>query len=264
MSKVFILNSRTEKIVEENRKLPKITIITSVLNDEKGIEKTIKSVLKQNYKNLEYIVIDGGSTDRTKSIIKKYKRYINKYDSKKDKGIYHGFNRGLSFATGDLIGIINSSDIYTKDAFRFLSKYYHNYPSSDFFFGSVRKHYGILYGYKPWKIFFSWGFYSSHSTGFFIKKHAAKALGKYNTKYKISSDYDYFYRMIVKKKFKGVSTKKNEIFGIFARGGFSSRVPMFERTLEELLIRKDNGQNILSLLFIFFLKIFFNFKKMND
>ena len=250
--------------MKKNKKLPKITIITSVLNDENGIEKTIKSVLNQKYENLEYIVIDGGSIDRTRSIISKYKKYLHKYESKKDKGIYYGFNRGLSFASGDLIGIINSSDVYTKDAFKYLIKYYQNYPNSDFFFGSVKKHYGILYGYKPWKIFFRWGFYSSHSTGFFIKNHAAKVLGKYNTKYKISSDYDYFYRMIVKNKFKGMGTKKNEIFGVFARGGFSSRVPMFERTLEELSIRKHNGQNIIMLLFIFFLKIFFNFKKMND
>ena len=64
------------------------------------------------------------------------------------------------------------------------------------------------------------GFYSSHSTGFFIKKEAAKIVGKYNLKYKYSSDYDYFYRMIVKHNLNGVGTKKNEIFGNFQRGGF--------------------------------------------
>ena len=102
-----------------NRK-PKITIITSVLNDEKGIEKTIKSVINQKYKNLEYIVIDGGSKDKTIKIIKKYKKFITKFISEKDEGIYYGFNRGLSLATGDLIGIINSNDIYTKNAFNLL------------------------------------------------------------------------------------------------------------------------------------------------
>ena len=246
------------------KKEPKISIITSVLNDEMGIEKTIKSVINQKYKNLEYIIVDGGSTDKTLKIIKKYKKYITKIVSKKDNGIYYGFNRGLSLATGDLIGIINSSDVYTKKAFKFLIQYYKNYQNADFFFGAVKKHYGILYGYKPWKIYFSWGFYSSHSSGFFIKKSAAKIVGKYNTKYKISSDYDYFYRMIVKHKFKGVGTKKDELFGIFARGGYSSKVPMINRTLEEILIRKNNGQNILMLLFIFFIKIVFNFKKLNN
>ena len=70
-----------------------------------------------------------------------------------------------------------------------------------------KKHWGILYGYKPYKIFWSWGFYSSHSTGF-IKTNSAKKVGLYNLKYKYSADYDYFFRMIVKNKLKGVGTKK--------------------------------------------------------
>ena len=80
----------------------------------------------------------------------------------------------------------------TKDSLCILQKYYQNYKNADFFFGSVRKHWGILHGYKKWKIHFSWGFYSSHSTGFFIKKEAARIVGNYNLKYKYSSDYDYF------------------------------------------------------------------------
>ena len=240
---------------------PKITIITTVKNDEKRIKKTILSVLSQNYKNLEYIIIDGGSTDGTLEIVKKYSTKIFYWEiNKNDKGIYDGFNRGLSFASGDLIGIINSGDIYTPDAFKYLIKYYNLNPNVDFFFGSVKKHYGILYGYKPYKIRYSWGFYSSHSSGFFIKKNAFKKVGYYNLKYKISSDYDYFYRMIVKCKLKGVASKKNELFGIFARGGYSSKFTFFERTLEELLIRKNNNQSIFTILFIFVLKIIFNYK----
>ena len=65
-----------------------------------------------------------------------------------------------------------------------------------------------MHGYKPWKIHFTWGFYSSHSTGFFIKSEAAKKIGDYNLEYKYSADYDYFYRMIIKHKLKGVGTKK--------------------------------------------------------
>ena len=80
------------------------------------------------------------------------------------------------------------------------------YP--DFIFGSVRKHWGVLHGYKPWKVKYSWGFYTSHSTGFYIKKSSADKVGLYNLKYRFSSDYDYFYRMIVKHKMIGVSTKR--------------------------------------------------------
>ena len=96
------------------------------------------------------------------------------------------------------------------DALKILVDYHNRYKNVDFFFGSVRKHWGVLHGYKPWKIYYTWGFYSSHSTGFYIKKDAAKVVGKYNTKYKLSSDYDYFYRMIVKHKLKGIATKKRK------------------------------------------------------
>jgi glycosyltransferase involved in cell wall biosynthesis len=240
---------------------PKITIITTVKNDEKRIEKTILSVLSQNYKNLEYIVIDGGSTDATLEIIKKYSSKLSYWEiNKEDKGIYDGFNRGLNFATGDLIGIINSGDIYTERAFEYLIKYYNLNPNVDFFFGTVKKHYATLHGYKPYKIKYSWGFYTSHSTGFFIKQKAFKKVGYYDLKYKISSDYDYFYRMIVQHKLKGVASKKSELFGIFARGGYSSRFTFFERTLEELLIRKNNNQHIITILFILIIKIIFNYK----
>ena len=99
--------------------------------------------------------------------------------------------------------------------FHILKKYIINFPEKDFIFGAVKKHWGVLYGYKPYKIFWSWGFYSSHSTGFFIKTNSAKKVGLYNLKYKYSADYDYFFRMIVKNKLKGVGTKKNELFWNF-------------------------------------------------
>ena len=193
---------------KKNKKTPLFSIITVVLNGEKHIEKCIKSVLNQKVKDIEYIIIDGGSSDKTIKIIKKYKAYINIILSEKDDGIYDAFNKGLKVASGDLIGFVNADDVLTPEALEILVKYFNNYPNKDFFFGAVKKHWGVLHGYKPWKINFSWGFYSSHSTGFFIKKDAAKIVGTYITKYKYSADYDYFYRMIVKHKLKGIGTKK--------------------------------------------------------
>ena len=137
-----------------------------------------------------------------------------------------------------------------------------DYSEADFFFGAVKKHWGTLHGYKRWKIYFTWGFYSSHSTGFFIKKEAAKILGKYNLKYKYSSDYDYFYRMIVKYKLKGVGTKKNEIFGNFQRGGFSSKIKFFDHLVECTRIRLDNNQNKLMVLLTFIIKFLLNIKRL--
>ena len=237
------------------------SIITVVYNGQKHIDECIKSVIVQKNKNFEYIVIDGGSTDKTNEIIKKYKKKINVYVSEKDKGIYDAFNKGMSYAQGKYICIVNSDDKLTPNALSIISKYDKKYPNIDFIFSSVKKHWGVLHGYRPHKIKYSWGFYTSHSTGFFLSKKAAQKVGKYNLKYKYQADYDYFYRMIAKKKLKGVATKKNEITGIFRRGGFSSTISYRKLFYEELLIRYDNGQNFLFLFILFLYKFFKNWKK---
>ena len=244
------------------KKEPLFSIITVVYNGEKFLEKTITSVINQSCKDFEYIIIDGGSTDKSLEIIKKYEKKIDYWVSEKDKGIYDAFNKGLSYAKGDLIGFVNSGDILTEDSLIYLSKYYNLYEDKDFFFGAVKKHWGILHGYKKWKIHFSWEFYSSHSTGFYIKKDAAKVVGEYNLKYKYSSDYDYFYRMIIKHKLKGIGTKKNELFGVFKRGGFSSNIPFFDHMMECTRIRLDNGQNKLMVLLTLIIKFIFNYKRL--
>ena len=242
-------------------KSPLFSIITVVYNNEKYLEGTILSVLKQSYKNFEYIIVDGGSTDRTLEIIKKYNTKIDYWVSEKDKGIYDAFNKGMSLCRGNFIGIINSDDIYTKNSLKIISSYIKKKPLFDFIFGSVRKHWGILHGYKPNKIFYSWGFYSSHSTGFFIRRSAAQKVGLYDLKYKYHADYDYFYRLIVQKKMTGLATKKKEITGIFRRGGFSSTINYRKLFKEEMLIRYNNKQNFVLLIVIFIYKIVKHFKK---
>ncbi|MFA5743035.1 MAG: glycosyltransferase family 2 protein [Candidatus Paceibacterota bacterium] len=96
-------------------KTPIISIITVTFNGGKTIESAIKSVLGQSYKNIEYIIVDGGSTDGTLEIVEKYKDRIAKFVSERDKGIYDGMNKGLNLATGDIIGILNSDDLYASD-----------------------------------------------------------------------------------------------------------------------------------------------------
>ena len=241
---------------------PLISIITVVLNDENNIETTIKSVINQKYKNIQYIIIDGNSSDKTVNLIEQYINQIDVFKSENDKGIYDAFNKGLKLAKGDLIGFVNSGDTLTEDSLNILVNYYKKYQNADFFFGAVKKHWGTLYGYKKWKINFSWGFYSSHSTGFYIKKEAAKIVGEYNLKYEYSSDYDYFYRMIVKHKLFGVGTKKDELFGIFKRGGFSSKVKFFDHLVECTRIRLDNNQNKIMVLITIIIKYLFNLKRL--
>ena len=240
---------------------PLISIITVVLNGEKYLEQTILSVVNQKYKNIEYIIVDGGSTDGTLDIINKYKKFINKFISEKDDGIYDAFNKGLALSSGDWIGFVNSDDILLEDALEILIRYQKKNPNIDFLFGSVKKHWGVLHGYKPWKIHFLWNFYSSHSTGFFITKEASKIVGNYDTQYKYSADFDYFYRMIVKKKLKGMATNKKEIFGIFRRGGFSSKVNFLDHFFETIKIRLNNNQNKFLVLIILIAKFLKNFRK---
>ena len=230
------------------KKQPLISIITVCHNSENTIKKTIESIINQTYKNIEYIIIEGKSTDRTLEVINEYKDKISKITSEKDNGIYDAFNKGLKLYTGDVIGFVNSDDVLTPNAIEILVRYYNKYPKKDFFFGSVKKHWGVLHGFKPWKIFFSWGFYSSHSTGFYIKKEAATKVGFYNTKYKYSADYDYFYRMIVKYKLIGI--------------GFSSKTKFFDHMTECTRIRLDNGQNKLMVLVTLIFKFIFNIKKL--
>jgi len=254
--------NREKKI--SDKKKPLITIITTVLNGEKYLEETIKSVIEQSYKNFEYIIIDGGSTDQTLEIIKRYEKNISYWVSEKDQGLYYGFNKGMQLASGDFIGIVNSDDVLENNALKILVSYINRNQNVDFIFGSVKKHWGVLHGYNPKKIKYSWGFYSSHSTGFFIKRSSAKKVGLYDTKYKYHADYDYFYRMIVGLKLNGIATKREEIFGTFRRGGFSSTISFKNRFMEEIKIRFNNKQNIIILLIIFSYRFLKNFKKFFD
>ncbi len=162
-------------------------------------------------------------------------------------------NKGIKLSRGSIISILNSDDIFYKHALRTATNYFDRYKYIDFIFGSVIK-YKLLYGYRPWKIRWSFGFYSTHSIGFFIREKAQKKVGYYKTKYKYSPDYDFFYRMIVKHKLKGMATKKNEIFGKFRRGGVGSKLPFIDYLNETVRIRLDNGQNIFLVSTIFLLK----------
>ena len=239
---------------------PIISIITVVKNKSKFVQETIDSIKNQNYKNIEYIVVDGVSTDGSFEIIKKNLNFIDYFVSEPDLGNYDAINKGLSLCTGDLIGIVNADDILLPNATSILIDYYKKYPDIDFFFGSVKKHWGTISGYYPQKIKYSWFFYTSHSTGFFIKRKAAELNGKYSLKYKYSSDFDYFYRLIVHNKCKGMATEKNEIFGIFRPGGISHTLNKEEHFFEKIQIRIDNKQNKFFIFCMFIIKYFLNLK----
>ena len=199
----------------------KITIITVVKNAENTLENCIKSVLSQNYNNLEYIIVDGNSSDRTKEIINKYKSNISRIIIEDDDGIWDAMNKGIELADGEIIGFLNSDDYYFNNTLEIVNNYFSK-NNIDFLFGSVEK-YKLMHGYSSWKIHFSFGFYTSHSVGFFINRKKHLDIGLYNKKY-LSADLDFFYKMIVKFKLRGMGSKKEEIFGKFTKGGFSSKI----------------------------------------
>lgn len=233
-----------------NKKL--ITIITVVKNGEATIERCIKSVLNQNYNNLEYIIIDGKSSDGTKDIINRYKNHITKIIIEDDNGIWDAMNKGIKNANGEIVGFLNSDDYYFDNALETVNNYFSK-NNIDFLFGSVEK-YKLMHGYRPWLINWSFGFYTSHSIGFFIKTKIHKDVGLYDTKF-ISADLDFFYKLISINKKNGLSSKKNEIFGKFEKGGFSSKINYVEHLEDLNKIRINNGQNKIFVYFLFLIKI---------
>jgi glycosyltransferase involved in cell wall biosynthesis len=239
----------------------KISIITVTKNSEKFLEENINSLKNQTYQNFEHIIIDGKSTDGTVDIIKKHKEKIDYWISEPDKGLYDAMNKGIEVSTGDIIGILNSDDIYYSDALRTVNNYFSQKENLDFLFGTVQKH-KIMHGYHPEKIKWTFGFYTTHSVGFFIKKSSQMEIGFYDTRYKYSADYDLFYKMIVKKKMIGIATKKNEILGKFRPGGLSDQIKYIDFLRENFQIRLDNGQNKYYLYLIFLLRILRNFKRL--
>jgi len=238
----------------------KISIITVTKNSEKFLKRNINSVLNQNYKNYEHIIVDGNSTDKTLKILKKYKKKIKLIKNFNDKGLYHAMNEGIKCCKGEIIGILNSDDVYFRNTLKIVNKYFQKNKKLDFLFGSVYKH-KLLYGYKPWKISYSFGFYSTHSVGFFIKRKSQLKVGFYSLDYKFSADYDLFFRMIKKFKMKGMASKKNEIFGKFRKGGLSSRIKFIDYLKECNRIRINNGQNFIFVYFLFLLRFLRNINR---
>ena len=236
--------------------IPYFSIITVVKNDIKNIYKTIKSIKEQSFKNFEYIIIDGKSSDGTTQQIRKHKKYIDLIISEKDKGIYFAMNKGAKLAKGEILVFVNSGDILNKDALKKIYKKFLQNKKFDFIFGTVMRHYKtdsiLKSGFNLNKLKYNFDFATSHSTGFFLRRKIFIKHGMFNTKYKISADYDLYIRLILKNKILGSSTNKNDLIGTVASGGYSSKVPFYEHLKEESKIRLNNGQNFILVMAIFF------------
>jgi len=199
----------------------KISIITVCYNAFNSIEKTIESVLNQTYTNIEYIIIDGGSTDGTSDVIHKYIDKISYYISEPDKGISDAFNKGISRATGQLISLLNADDYYDPDTVELVAKKYIEIgcPDKTIFHGHLR----VIYPkrteiYKPGSLSrFKFELPVWHPTVFVTKDVYENY--RYSLDYKIAMDYELLSRAYADNCcFVAIPNVLNNMFG----GGISN------------------------------------------
>ena len=205
-----------EKKSEMN--FPLVTIITVVLNGEKYLEQTFKSVFNQSYSNIEYIVIDGGSKDNTIDIIEKHTNQIDYWQSESDKGLYFAMNKGIGLAKGELIGILNADDYYTEDTVKLVVEAFFK-TNADVFHGEML----LLTNNESVKMKPDFSMMMQQPSVFhptcFVKKVVYDKIGSFDTQYKISADYDFLLRCI---KHKFIFNYIPEVLCHFRPGGMSA------------------------------------------
>ena len=224
-----------------------LSIITVVKNDSINIEKTIKSIISQNNQEIEYILIDGKSSDGTLQIAQKFYNKIDKIISSKDRGIYDAMNTGIKNSSGKYIGFCNSGDVLKKNSLKIIIKFLKK--DIDILFGTVKRNYIsatiIKSGFNLNRLKYNFDFATSHSTGFYIKKNFHNKIGYYDLNFRCSADYDFYLRILKQKNLKIMSTSHNDVIGEVKSGGFSSTLTPIEHLKEETKIRFKNKQNIL-------------------
>ncbi len=224
----------------------KISLITSCYNAEAHIGRCIESVIAQNCPNLEYIIIDGGSTDNTLSVIKKYESYISRIVTEPDKGVYDAMNKGIQLATGEVVGTLNADDYFAaNDILKTIENIF------------ITKNTDIVYGdldyvdfnetiIRRWRTkayikgIFNWGWMPPHPT-FYCKRSLFDKLGLYKLDYGTAADYElmlrfmhatnlntfYINKVLIKMQLGGLSNKS-----------FSNRLKAWENDLKAM---RKNG-----------------------
>jgi glycosyltransferase len=225
----------------------KISIITAVLNGRNTIADTLESILNQSYKNVEHVIIDGGSTDETLEILKRYKNGTTKIISEPDGGVYEALNKGIQLSSGDVIGILNGDDFYAHG--QVLNRVVDVFERE-----KVDSCYGDLQyvkrdntsklirfwkssPYRPGK--FNYGWMPPHPT-FFVKKEIYEKFGIFNTDLKIAADYELMLRFL--ERFKISTHYIPEVLIKMRVGGMSNRNlrNMFLKSCEDYKAWKVN------------------------
>jgi glycosyltransferase involved in cell wall biosynthesis len=179
------------------RNSPAVTVVTVVFNGAKNLEETIKSVLNQTYRNVEYIIMDGGSTDGTVDIIKKYQDQLAYWISAPDKGIYDAMNKSIDKATGEWINFMNCGDRFASlDVLEIFTKKY----DADILYGdAIIQYTNFETTFKKYPLNTIWKHSPFCHQACFVKTSLMKEY-KYNLKYKIGADHEIFYRAYMEGK----------------------------------------------------------------
>lgn len=246
----------------------KVSVITVTYNRVNTIADTIQSVLRQTYKDIEYIIIDGASTDGTQSVIQKFESKFQgrlKWVSEKDNGIYDAMNKGIRMATGDIVGILNSDDYYTSDDVidRFVPSFFD--MDIDAIYGDIHfVHNGFpdkIVRYYSSRLFspfwLRFGFMPAHPS-FYARRELYSKYGCYRTDYQIASDFEMMVRLFDKHRIKG---KYIPYDFVTMRTGGASTKNIYSRLIsikEDIKACRDNGfyTNTLMICTKFLYKIF--------
>lgn len=245
----------------------RVSIITVSFNSASTIEETIRSVFSQSYKEIEYIIIDGGSGDQTLSIIDKYKDKISKVVSEKDDGIYDAMNKGIRLATGEIIGILNSDDIYADE--KVIEKVVTQMEQSkaDVCWGDLEyvKRDNLLKVTRKWQSsayspgIFQKGWQLPHPA-LFVRKSVYEKYGLYNTALIISADYEISLRLLEKNKVPSVYIPETLVK--MREGGSSNWKNIFRVFEGNSEVRQAWKMNNLPMpFFTIWLKLFYKLKQ---
>lgn len=236
----------------EKHSRPKISIITVVYNGERHLEQTIRSVIRQTYKDFEYIIIDGGSKDNTLSIIKKYAKHIDSWISEPDKGIYDAMNKGIGKAKGDFLYFLNSDDyLHDKEVLKVVANHFRE--DIDCVFGDFIYVYPTHKEYRPQKKGLKrlrQGIPILHQS-LFMRKALIKKAGCFDTKYRIAADIDLECKTMTESN----STYIPRPICVFRYGGESSQLAKMRKEVTGILMAKYGLWNAGTYVFVIRTKI---------
>lgn len=243
----------------KNVNQPLVSIITVVYNGEKYLEQTIKSVINQTYNNIEYIIIDGGSTDGTHSIIEKYKHNITCFVSEPDKGLYDAMNKGIAIANGELIGMINSDDWYELNTVELMVQSFNQNPKKRIFHADRfdiddKGHRTIKRFNKSTFKFKYWGMTYSHPSMFITKNEYLSH--RYNTNLRSLSDYQFVLEALLKNK--DTFHYVNMPLVNYRVDGISAQLPLIVSLKEGFIARRLAGMTFVNNLFSFCFRFLMN------